>query len=190
MDGVDVQQQRQDRLKMEIETVAEQLQAVSTSDHARLAERIFVGVFLPFFAGDEKPAYPVTIGHWINVAGSPFASVDVVDAQQQRLFTVPPVFDRSAVQPIQSRGTSIQHVVLSAEQLSRMHPTQGANYLSAELTRRALVMKVPTSVLAHLETWNAIFTRYGRPPIAAVDDKPATAAPGAASDDDYDLEPL
>lgn len=158
----------------EIVTMAhDTLAEIGEQDVATVPERNFVAVFLPIFAGEPPTPYKAKLfPHWVNIAGNPYRPVDVVDTKGKVLFRVPPLFDRMAIGPStqMKRGqhSSISHVVASAGQFAAMSPAMGEQYLSKELTKRALLMKVPQSVLQDLETWNAIFARYGRPPLVAL----------------------
>lgn len=191
MDSID--SYRDQRLAEEIKGIVDQLGVVTQSDAARLSERVFANVFLPFFAGDPEPVYKVSIQHWINAVGGPFNAVSVVDTAGKVLFTIPPLYDRTAVQPLSDgNGPSIAHVVASTTQLANVHPKQGAAYLNNELSKRALIMKVPINVLNHIDTWNEIFTRYGRPPLMETPtskaESPVLTPPDA--EDDFDFQPL
>lgn len=189
---------RNKRLTDEINDITSSLNTVADSDITRLSEYYFKEVFLPFFAGDKEPKYPVTLTHWLNVATSAYKPVHVVDESNTVLFTVPAVYNREVINPIsQAQGPSIAHVVMSAQQYTDIHPARGMQYLNAELTKRALVMKVPANVLRDLETWNAIFSRYGRPSLMdAAKDKNQTASNSTDNNKedaplDYDdFEPL
>jgi len=191
----DLEDFRNQRLADEIKGIAEQLASVSGGEGARISERIFVNVFLPFFAGDPDPVYKIGIQHWINTAGSVFSSVAVIDSSGGVLFTVPPLCDRSAVQPVsRDGGPSIAHVGASTNQLANVHPKQGAAYLNNELSKRALIMKVPINVVNHIDVWNKIFTRYGRPPLVKIEGE-QTEVESATQDiakpgDDFDFQPL
>lgn len=188
--AADYSDERTSRLAQEIKNITSELAVVADTDFARLPERHFSQIFLPFFAGDEDLMYPVTLVHWLNVAGGPYRSVNIVGSDGVILFTVPPLFDRNAINPITEDAKSIAHVIATTSQYARIHPTQGANYLSSELTKRALVMKVPAAILNELETWNKIFTRYNRPPIMAIPettDEPAVDPKDQIPHDDYDL---
>lgn len=183
--------ERKDRLAQQIADISKALEVVADTDFARMPERNFVQVFLPFFAGDTDLMYKVDMTHWLNFAGGPYREVQVIDNKGVVLFNVPPIYDRTAINPLSGESHSIAHVVATTTQYARIHPVQGQNYLSAELTKRALVMKVPAAVMHHIDVWNAIFTRYNRPPLIAMDDKPSDA-PAAAKDhiDDDDYESL
>jgi hypothetical protein len=184
---IDPAEERNSRLAQQIDDISSQLATVAVTDNARLSERHFTQIFLPFFAGDKTLMYPVDMTHWLNTAGGPYREVEVIDLTGTVLFTVPPIFDRAAINAT-SDGKPIAHVVATATQYARIHPIQGQAYLSAELTQRALVMKVPSAVMYHLEVWNKIFQRYGRPPLISVDepepDKNNTAK-DTINDDDY-----
>lgn len=163
-----------DRWEEQLQQLNEQLTNAAVIDRPRIPERYFAGLFLPFFAGDAERAYPqVNLVMWVNrVAGNPYHEVDVIDRDGQVLFTVPPVFDRRAVDPqksVQSNATPVSHVVASAQQYTNLSPAMGDQYIRSELTKRALVMRVPANVLAHVESWNQIFARYGRPPLVELD---------------------
>lgn len=186
----DLEDFRNKKLADEIQEIHTQLTSVAVKDHAILPERTFVQVFLPFFAGDEKLMYKADLTTWTNFAGGPYREVEVVDAQGKTLFTVPPVFDRTAINPVANSTTPIAHVVATAQQYARIHPTQGLHHLNAELTKRALIMKVPASVLKNLEIWNAIFERYGRPPLVAVDSITEPTPTSIQGNDDFDFEPI
>jgi hypothetical protein len=147
--------------------VTKRLIQIAEEDIKRLPERVFVGVFLPVFAGDEQLHYNVNMETWLNYAGSPYKSVHVVDRNDNILFTVPPLLNREAVNPVKPSDykVPISSVVTTAGQIANQSPRQGLRYLTTELTKRALIMKVPGNVLKDLAIWNSIFTRYGRLPI-------------------------
>lgn len=179
------------RMASEINKITTALQSAEQDVRARLPERHFREIYLPMFAGDEKLLYDINLGHWVNFAGNPYRGVDIIDEKGNVLFTVPPVFDRDTINPTTANRRTLFEVMETAQQYANIHPHQGLKYLDSELTGRALIMKVPANVAKDLDTWNMIFQRYGRPPLAKVskkdsDKKESTAAP----DDDFDFEPL
>lgn len=185
---------RNKQLHEQITQAQKLLDSVAVTDVPRMSERIFVGIWLPFFAGDTPLPHQVEMTHWINFAGNPYRIVHVVNSEGAVLFDVPAIFDRLAINPhamAERDLPNISHVVASAEQYAHVHPLHGTRYLDAELTKRALIMKVPATVLANLQVWNAIFARYGRPPLVAVDE--TTSGSESAQPDDglsYDIDPL
>jgi len=180
---------REQLLIDQINNIHGSLVTAAEQDVGRMPERVFKEIWLPFFAGDNPLPYEVTLNHWVNFAGSPSRQVRVVDTNGKVLFTVPPLFNRDAINPLSSSDKSIAHVVISAEQYSGISPIQGQRYLDGELKKRALIMRVPAAVMTNLKSWNDIFQRYGRPAIAtATADEPNKTTPG--DDIDYDVAPL
>lgn len=173
---------KRDALEKEISGIVSDLNAATAGERPRFAERLFVGIFLPYFAGDKPLPYPVDSSVWVaRVATNPFQEVDVVDIQGQVLFTVPAMFDRSALDPGRAAGSKdslpVEHIVKSAQQLRYLHPLHGEAYLETKLTEKALIMRVPTNILHNLDVWNKIFVRYGREPIVGLPEQSgATAA--------------
>ena len=172
----------------QIQEISAQLAAGVASDIATLEERIFVEVFLPLFAGDVKLPYPVSLTTWTNYAGSPYRAVNVIDLSGKVLFTVPALYDRTAINPVSDAAIPISHIVATASQYARIHPSQGLYYLDAQLSKRALVMKVPSNVIEDLTTWNAIFVRYNRTPIMALNTQTSDLDEGDTLE--YEFEPM
>ncbi|EKD22570.1 MAG: hypothetical protein ACD_84C00043G0004 [uncultured bacterium] len=173
MSGTKELSAREQQLAASIKEISNALLIAPASANPRLSEYIFENVFLPLFAGDEVLLYGQTFQTWTTHAGSPYIPVDIIDKANNVLFTVPPLLDRTVIKSISDHnsGPSIAHVIVTAEQYGRIHPSQGKAYLDSELGKRALTMKVPANMLNHLETWNNIFKRYGRVeimPISAI----------------------
>jgi len=140
-------------------------------DKRRLEESIFVHVFLPMFLGTpmEQRQYKVDLPNWVAYAGNPYWEVDVIDTKGTVLFTVPPIFDRSAISPSDAarhagRG-GIMDVIMMTQKLQLVSPVQAKYYLNQEMRQRAVGMVQMDNVLVFLRTWNAIFKRYGKPTI-------------------------
>jgi hypothetical protein len=192
-----IQQIQKKRLSEEISQISSAISSLDREDVRTMPERVFVNIWLPFFA-DEKPLRPelkVDFTHWVNFVGSPYKSVQVVDADGKELFLVPPLFDRSLINPTGRQGNgSIMDVVAQMKNLALLHPNQGAVFFDKELTRRALLMKVPPNIMESLKTWNAIFARYGKAPLVDLEEvtkasQPQVQATGSAQSD-YDIDPL
>lgn len=164
------EQAREKKFIEEISKISNDLHSIEIKDRVTLSERIFANVFLPFFAGDEKLLYDVNLATWSNYAGSPYKEVDVLDIYGNLLFTVPPMLDRTAVNPISNSNVSVSHVVATASQYARIHPSQGMQYMTSELNKRAQIMRIPANVIDNLKTWNKIFARYGRPPLMVIEE--------------------
>lgn len=67
-------------------------QIVDQVESNQLPEKLFVDNFLPVFSGKVKMEdNNQAIVAWIAIAGSPVASVDIIDSSGKVLFTVPPI---------------------------------------------------------------------------------------------------
>lgn len=189
--------QKDERASRQLEQIRDDLADADKTSRARMLERNFVLVYLPLFAGDppEQQHYGANIRGWTNYAGGAYKEVDIVDSAGNVLYVVPPMFEREAVQAVtEEGGRGIASIVANTQQLAGLSPRQAAAYLESELTKKALIMKVPVSVLKNVQTWNDIFKRYGRKPMFELDATAASgavgAAPAAKLDNYDDFEPL
>lgn len=131
---------------------------------ATVPEPVFVGLFLPFFAYGKNPKHDVKLEHWVmNVAKSATNSVDVVNQQGEVLFTVPPIFDASVVDPAKPDAEPFSHIVAEFRQRTEIMPQVGKAYLEQAFARRQFIKSLPEKVVANLRIWDAIFARYGYP---------------------------
>jgi hypothetical protein len=161
-----------------IREIHEQLQPALAEMRPQLEEVKFKFVFLPWFAGDEdlqyfkkdvrESAHAKAMRVWLNVAGSPYHEVDIVDDRSgEILFTVPPLCDNTALRPAQKdpRTGSIYNMVITMQQLQNVSHHHARHFFEAEVSKRSMGMFKPDNLLKFVRTWNEIFTRYGRPPL-------------------------
>lgn len=129
---------------------------------ARISEANFVQVFLPMFTGDDTRH--VTRANWESLAGGYYNRVEVVNQLGEVIYTVPPLLDRSALKPVFQDGHNSVSVLIShSENLSKLKPSLGQNFLEQELKHRAMRMQNPADSIKHIAEWNAIYNRYGAP---------------------------
>lgn len=173
------------RMIEELDRINQDLKIVS---RPRLQEYIFVNVFLPLFHGDEENIYNATMNTWLSVAGSPFNEVDIIDNNGKILFTVPPVYNRNNVHPVDPNIglPSVASMVATAKQYAQMHPRQGEAYLKSELNKRAMLVENEGQHLVNLNAWNEIFKRYGRTPIMALESEQPSNGSNITPDDIFD----
>lgn len=196
----------QGRSTEEINAIRESLDEQEAATRARMPERIFVGLWLAIFHKGKNEFYPqVDLNMWANYAGNEYREVDIFDPKTgEILFSVPPLFDRTGIKALTGKdrtrmpGGNILNVIRNAELRSKVSPKDGKHYLDAHLRQRALFMsELPPTVQKNLTRWNAIFTRYGLPPIVAMEEVTATpdgvsnsATHQLAPTNDNDWEPL
>ena len=161
----------------------DRLTTITDEDTARMPEKIFAGVFVPIFVGEES-LYNATLETWVNFAGSPYRSVDIIDARGNTLYRVPPIYERGNIKSItdSTRNNSVFHMVLTAQQYARVHPKQGEAYLNDALSKRNTMLSSPINLAKNLEFWNMVFKKYGRPEIKVVEDKVSVEAENDISD--------
>ncbi len=173
------------------------LDQINDTSITRMPERVFVDVYLPFFAGDNPLPYDVGLNHWINLAGGPYKAVHVVDNSNVVLFTVPSVLNRDSVAPVVRRNGDgvpmIADVVANAQALGKQNPVEAKRYLDAHFSQRMGLMKSAKNADPIKQLWNDIFARYNRP--SMFDDNHTPESSDGKKDDDsgsveYEYEPL
>lgn len=140
--------------------------AIATMDEHR-----FVSIFLPMFAGDAVQHYRehgAHIGTWHMFAGSPFKEVRVIDNQGVELFRVPPIFNDTAIKPLDGTGQSegipsIADMLMRADMIAKQGPLAYEQYMQSELGRRSFMFTDENDESQYIQRWNAIFQRYNRP---------------------------
>lgn len=188
------------RMSEEINAIRESLDSVAISDRKRMPERIFVGLWLPFFHKGQNEFYPqLSFGMWAAYAGNDYREVDVINTKGEVLFTVPPRFDRAGIRALlkdraKIPGGNILSVIKNAELKSRISPRDGSMYLASHLRQRAMLMgNIPPSVKVNIERWNTIFKRYGLKPLYETEEvtpEPnalSTTSSQVANNDDWEL---
>lgn len=164
---------------------------------ANIAEDIFVNVFLPFFAGEEN-IYKVGLGNWVTVAtnggslpGGQFREVDVIDDKGKVLFTVPPIYDRNALNPVKlSDRIALPQLMEQAEQLGSIKPalqTKMKNQIFEALLNKMRAGN--NNAREYLLKWNDIFTRYDREGIFQ-EEKNSSDKSSESGNNDYEIEDL
>lgn len=160
-----------ERYREEILAISKNIQNIAIDEgRATIDEDKFVHIFLPFFAGEEN-IYNVGLGNWITVAnnggelaGGQFREVDVIDETGKVLFTVPPIYDRSAIKPVKlSDKISLAQLMEHADKLGSIKPKLKTSFNNQIF--EALLKKMKegnNNAREYLIRWNEIFTRYGR----------------------------
>lgn len=169
-----------------IKGIFDSLNAIAEQEVTTIPEALFVNTYLPFFAG-QSVADEINLSTWAGIAGNPFKSVNIADNNGVILYKIPPLFDRTALDPTKiTKGASpIQHVMQTYEQLLNIHPVRAQNYLETELNKRNLSILVPKSVLNNLEIWNNIFKRYNLPLISDILETTSGVSKTPSTDLDY-----
>jgi len=166
----------------DFEKAADALDMIERANRSRIPENLFRNVFLGLFANLDNQHPDATIQNWIAIAGNPFAQVDVVE-NNQVIFTVPPIYDKDAVNPAaMNRAEPLSHIVAIAQKLAMRSPIEGQNYIANKYNATRETVRGQADVLSNIERWNAIFERYNLPELLALEKK-ATTVPVVVSND-------
>lgn len=148
----------------EIQGIMGDLSRVADTDYPKVKEEIFVGVFLPFFAGDADANKAVNFGMWMNVAHNGYRPVNVVNELDEVLFTVPPVLNRQNVRAgVATDINTFSHIAATTQQYAANHPQLGKQYMASMIAQKQLLAFDTEEGIKEARIWNEIFARYGRP---------------------------
>jgi hypothetical protein len=127
----------------------------------KIPEGTFVREILPILTGEVISAeFPLLMA---AVAGSPFAEVDVADAEGNVIFRMPALLERDIVshQEASKRG-SMESMLITAEMVMKQSPKRAEKYLEHELNGRGIAKNRDEIIKRRQERWNAILARYGK----------------------------
>lgn len=139
---------------------------VGDRENSKLPEDIFAGYFLPHFSGQQPiSSNSQVLAEWIGIAGTPTSEVDVIDKAGQTLFTVPSMFDTSAIDVTKRDvGNSISDIYAQFDLKSNNIPVVANRFLNAQLSKKLEDIDGHHSHNDVTERWGKIFERYGIQP--------------------------
>lgn len=159
-----IQQQRED-ISVQINKSFESL--VVNTPKNKLPESLFVEHFLPYFSGDVND--PRVKGRdvltdWVSVAGTPMAEVDIIDEEQNVIFSVPALYDTNIINLVKPKtGNAIADIYQEYELRKVGVPVAANNFLTNALLDKTRQL---TNVEQNKTTqrWDAIYARYNTKP--------------------------
>ena len=150
-----------------IESVIKQLSHLNeraASDRPKLPEALFVKHLLPLlYNRDQIP--DLDLGVWLDIAGNPHRSIDVVDVKNNVLFTVPPVLARvpSLQRSLNSNDISVSELAyMYGQKAAAEHPAAADAWLERALKNQNIPVQ-QTQVIEYLQQWVKIYKRYNLP---------------------------
>ena len=170
------------------ETMANELEFINTlteeikTENPRIPEPVFTEIFWPYFNGTMASAEDreKVLFHWLGLAGSGSAEVDVVDKEGKVLFTVPPMIDTSGLVIIEKgRHSSMAAIYSEAMDQARLHSELAKRHL-----KDGLVPKLSEKIQQGSASWNSVLQYYGVVP----ENQAVTPASSASSFDEGDLQ--
>lgn len=160
-------------------TVNEAMETILNSElHIpTIPEYLFVGKYLPMLAGVNEQG--TNILPWLEVAGTVYNPVKVLNAAGEVLFTVPPLMRKVEVKDTEDPSQYFSEIVANAKNKAHVSEALADQYLERMLAGRVSSV-VPDA--KHVAAWNVIFKRYGYPTIDdIVDGKDSAVSDGALS---------
>ena len=156
---------------------------VENVEKTKVPEPIFVDHFLPFFSGEHVDPRENRLSEWIAIAGSPMASVDVVDQNNNTVVTIPPVMNSDVISVTSSKMKPISTTFMQYDLEKTISPTGSSIALHNSLVERASGVISADSVTQNTvkEAWDNVFRHYG---VIKSNDNTSSVASNSALDND------
>jgi hypothetical protein len=130
----------------------------------RMSEKDFVRFLLPLIVNvDDVKNLDMSI--WLDVAGNAHRSIDVFDAANKLLFTVPPLLARVPTElPTKERsGVDISAILhLYSEKRRAEHPATADIWFESAMQGTIISMEEQNAI-DYLKSWVIIYTHYNLP---------------------------
>lgn len=149
---------------------------------ATIPEGIFVRDFLPLFSGKDTSNREALLANWYLIAGSPYASVNIVDQFGTLVIKVPAILDRDAITIPTARGNNFLTVFEEAKQRSAISPSLGDSIINAELQNRLNNMVSTEGPKGMSAEWTQLLRHY------KVLDGAKPAAQLGAGESDFEMD--
>ncbi len=164
--GVDVSSpvynERLNELDKTLNDIVDGFNLISIERAAVIPEDLFKYFFLPIFLGETDNVDGRTLSTWVALAGGQYNPVNVIDANRNVLFTVPPIFQRNIIMSNIERVANIADIMTMAKKHHELSPKRGDAYRQRGLNAIIENMRNPKEFLGTLNEWNEIFKRYGK----------------------------
>ena len=154
-----------EQIKDSIDYHYNQLVEKPSKELASLPENIFVQYFLPFFCGEKAIEKDNdVIARWIAVAGNPNKEVNIIDDDDQIIFTVPALVDSTFIDfKNLNKGQPFKNIIANYELHKSQLPIVGENYLRNTIDSRIESLTRDSGIQeANEKRWINIFTRYNK----------------------------
>lgn len=129
----------------------------------RFPEPLFVKHFLPLFSGQVQPTPQLNLSVWITIAQGEYNPVHIVDQKNEILFTVPPMLERDAIDPIITNQQGVNSVMKNAARLREISLRDSDIFMNKSILGLHLREKATPKILENIQIWNNIFARYNLP---------------------------
>lgn len=152
-------------LKGQIKTIKEQFQKLDKLDVRTIPEAIFVHHFLPVFSGERKENAQESLAMWVNIAGSNFHPVNIVNPKGEVVAQVPPLQNNAVLDPSSSKS-NLSYAVQESNARAGLSPLGSQTILTNQLTNKlnALTSEIDAKNVPHEKMWKDLLTKYGKGP--------------------------
>lgn len=161
--GDNVLKEYSDKLKdTKREKVKDQINSIYNDliviENAKLPEDIFVEHFLDHFRyGGGDISNPLNI-KWIELSGSVYNEVDIIDDLGNIIYTVPPLLDRATIDE-ESVKLNFSNIAATYVLKSNNLASVGTNYLNNKIGNLDKMVESNSNNM-YAARWANIFTRY------------------------------
>jgi len=142
-------------VKEQINEVANELLLV---ENAKLLESVFVEYFLDHFKSGQNDIHSALTLKWIELAGSPFNEVDIVDDNGNIIYSVPPIMARPNIDEA-VENMDFNNIMATYQLKKNNIAALGANYINTQLNNVGKNIKADNKNI-YTERWLSIFNRY------------------------------
>lgn len=152
-------------LQNQINTIKEQFQQLDRLDVRTVPENIFTHYFLPVFSGEQKENVQEAVAMWVNIAGSNFHPVNIVNNVGEVVAQVPPLQNNNALDPSKS-SSNLAYAVKESKARAELSPMGAQAMLTNQLTNKLNVMTEGTNEKNQplQEKWTELLSKYGKAP--------------------------
>ena len=140
------------------------LALVDKQDRRELPEALFKELYLPYFAGqDNINSRPDLIEKWLNVAGTGFSEVNLINDSGEVIATVPGLSSTLHLQ-VSTSSVNLSDACRQAEIVGSQIKSLGTRYFNSALLAREKELIdtiVPDSLESVKQKWNEVFQHFG-----------------------------
>lgn len=152
-------------LQTQINTIKEQFRQLDKLDVRTIPEAIFVHHFLPVFSGERTENAQEALSMWVNIAGSNFHPVNVVNNRGEVVAQVPPLQNNAVLDP-SSSNSNLGYAVKESNAKANLSPLGAQAMLTNQLTNKltSMTVNLESKNKPHEKMWNDLLAKYGKAP--------------------------
>lgn len=164
--STNIQAMQTQMLQNQINTIKQQFDQLDKLDVRTIPENIFVHHFLPVFSGERTENVQEVVSMWVNIAGSNFHPVNVVNNVGDIVAQVPPLQNNTALDPAKS-ASNLAYAVKESNAKASIAPLGAQAMLTNQLTNKlnSMTDDLHTKNKPHEQMWLDLLSKYGKAPV-------------------------